>query len=119
MPFRNHEVSLQGYQPLNTGVKWCADEEKENGMENICDDEERFKTFLDVVMMVNMIPVRKWKREVSCLVVSQIFTSSDEAMSMLFVENYLLDFLTMKSTGKEVELKESKAKYTKWNNQGK
>ena len=98
-------------------LKW-SEEEKENGMANIRDNEDKFKTFLDVVM-VHMIPARKWKREISCMLVSDIFTSSDEAMSMLFVENYLSDFLEMIRTGNKVELEESKAKYTKWNDEGK
>lgn len=96
-------------------VDWCG--AQEDGMMNIRDDEKKFGVFLDVVMQ-HLKTNDKWKNEIYVKKVSELFTSSDEAMAMLYFENYHNDFKIMKSTRKEVPRNESNPTWTKSDKNG-
>lgn len=75
-----------------------------------------FKVFVDLCL-VHFVDSVDWKWRAYSTTISEIFTPSDEAMAMLFFENYVRDYKKMSESGQKVVRKYSRPKYTKTLNQ--
>ena len=80
------------------------------------EDKERqftlFKVFVDLCL-VHFVDSVDWRWQAYSYKISDIFTPSDEAMAMLFFENYVNDYKMMSDTREKVTRTSSRPKYTK------
>ena len=93
-------------------VEWCINE-GDDGLLNLRDRDDHFMTFVDVCL-VHMTDSSSWSM-VTDKRISNVFSSSDEAIAMLVFENHVDDFFRIVSSTKKICRKESKPKYTKEN----
>lgn len=94
-------------------MRECRSNE-EKGMKVIREEGHfsEFKVFVDLCL-VHFIDSMNWRYQAYSSPISEIFTSSDEAMAMLFFENYLDDYFVMHNSKEKVTRKTSTPKYTK------
>ena len=95
-------------------IEFCSSEDDTKGLLNLrkAGNEEHFITFLDVCL-IHYIESSEWRYRCYAQPVSELFTTSDEAMAMVFLENYLNDFKKMASDGQKIDRKDLRPKYTK------
>jgi hypothetical protein len=76
------------------------------------DDPKLFEVFVDFCL-IHLLLSLNWRCQSYSDTVSNIFTSSDEALAMLLLENNAVDLLLTFNNKAKVSRKESKPKYTK------
>ena len=111
---------------VNPNIQIIDDEEKVNVMKLIdlvekendfCNirlngDEGLFQTFVNV-SLIHFTGALSWKWKSYNSVISEIFTTSDEALAMLMLENNIRDLRLIYNYQRKLLRKESKPKYTK------
>ena len=90
------------------------DDSKEKGLENLktVENIEIYKTFVDVCL-IHLKDASCWTENCASMSIRDIFTASDEAMAALYFENYASDFKIMAETGKKIEKKDSRPRFTR------
>ncbi|MCP4748034.1 MAG: hypothetical protein GY874_18140 [Desulfobacteraceae bacterium] len=76
------------------------------------EDPKLFEVFVDFCL-IHLLSCLNWRWQSYSDTVSNMFTSSDEALAMLLLENNAADLLLCFNSGAKVSRKQSKPKYTK------
>ena len=77
-------------------------------------NQEFFETFVEYCLIHSTTAV-EWRYKCYNTILSKIFTISDEALTMLMLENNVADLVRIKTEQNKLTRKESKPKYTKVN----
>ena len=92
-----------------------------NGLENLRKKSENIgllQTFVSYCL-IHFTTSINWRYNACNIVISEIFTESDEAMCILLIENHAEDYAKMHREQIKVSRKESRPKYTKVENSDK
>ena len=73
---------------------------------------EIFETFVSFCL-IHFTTSFNWRYNASSLVISEIFTPSDEALCILLLENNAADYVVMNRDQRKINRKEAKPKWTK------
>ncbi len=86
-----------------------------NTLENLRQESgniELFETFVSICL-IHFTTSYNWRYNASSLAISKIFTSSDEALCILLLENNAADYVVMNREQRKINRKEAKPKWTK------
>ena len=88
------------------------------GLQNLRTNEENmtlFQTFVNLCL-IHIITLISWRYKACDSVLSDIFTVTDEALCILFLENNADDYVRVYEEERKINRKESRPKYTKVDN---
>ena len=86
-----------------------------DALQNLSQEPENFEIFETLVSfcLINFTTSFNWRYNAYSVVISEIFTPSDEALCILLLENNMADYVKMHDEQRKINRKESKPKWTK------
>ena len=86
-----------------------------DALQNLRQDPENFEVFETLVSfcLIHFTTSFNWRYNAYSVVISELFTPSDEALCILLLENNAADYVKMHDEQRKINRKESKPKWTK------
>mgnify|MGYP000258516759 FL=1 len=97
---------------MNGIINMAAEGNRLENLRHESDNIELFETFVSICL-THFTASYNWRYNASSLAISKIFTSSDEALCILLLENNAADYVVMNREQRKINRKEAKPKWTK------